>query len=141
MVKRKRKSSLLKKVLKRNFKRKIRKRGRHPLHRHLPFFRGLVRASQSGGGKSTKVLKKAKQSQIKAVHNTFYNLLKGNIPLPEKDRIYIKKHRVYIRKIANKRGLAKNKRKLLIKQAGGFLPGLIAALVPTLISTITSLAR
>lgn len=133
--------SLLKKVLLRNTRRRQRRLGLvHPLKKHLPFLRRLTRASQNGG-KLTKVLKKAKASEYKALYNTFYNLLRGNINLPEEKRLYVKQHKNFIRSIASKKGLHKNKKKKLIKQVGGFLPGLIGALIPTLISTISALTR
>lgn len=135
--------SLLKKVLIRNARRKQKRytRNRHPLKKHLPFLRRLVTVSQKGGGKLVHFLKKAKSPQIKSINRTFYNLLRGNIDIPEDARLYLKQHRGIVRKLASKRGTTKSNRNLLIKQAGGFLPGLIGALIPTLISTISSLAR
>ena len=63
------------------------------------------------------------------------NLLRGNVPVTSSQFKKLKPHKKVLRKLSNKKLSNKQRRKLLIKQKGGFLPALIGPLV-TLASSL-----
>lgn len=72
---------------------------------------------------------------IEAISEVCRNLLNNNIPIDEDLKKKLAPHASIIRKIAKKRK-TKNKKKLIVNQKGGlsFLPGLLAALIPSVLS-------
>lgn len=65
----------------------------------------------------------AEKGEIIALQEIVQNLLSGNIPLNNKQKGNLKKHKSLLRKIVKKCSL--RKKKSLLKQQGGFLTSLL----------------
>lgn len=74
---------------------------------------------------------------IDALCEIALNVLRGNIPLTEKQYSHLKKNRSIIRLIADKK-VKHLKKKKTIKQSGGFLLPLLGAAIPFITSLISS---
>jgi len=72
------------------------------------------------------LLKHATNDQISCLSEIAYNLLASNIPVSDKTRKKLAKHKHTLRALANPRTSIKKRKQLLI-QKGGFLPFLIPA--------------
>lgn len=73
---------------------------------------------------------------MEAISELCRNLLHNNIPVADDFKKQLEPHAGVIRKIARKKLKTKSKRKLILNQNGGlsFLPSLLAALIPTVLS-------
>lgn len=80
------------------------------------------------------LLKRVPSSCIKTICECALNVLEGNIPLSQQQKICLRKHKNTLRRLSNKKGPLFKKRKLII-QKGGFLN----VLLPAAISLITGL--
>lgn len=73
-----------------------------------------------------RLLKLAKKNVYYSICDVAYNVLKGNIPLAEKNKIKLRPYSATLREISRKSGISLKKRKKLINnQVGGFLPALL----------------
>ena len=70
---------------------------------------------------------------VRCICDCVHNVLRGNIPLKEKEKKRLERHKDCLRKLVNKK-ILDEKRKHLI-QEGGFL----GALIPTLVSIVGKL--
>jgi len=68
----------------------------------------------------------------KCVCEICLNLIKGNIPLNKPQKVKLRPHKKIIRKLARKVKNLKNRKKLLQKGAGVFLPLLFSVIGPLL---------
>ena len=83
------------------------------------------------------VLKVAKPEFIKCICECALNVLHGNVPLKQSEKMKLKRHRHCLRKLAEKKGTWKSKQKFIV-QKGGFLPLLIAPILGSLLSNLFS---
>jgi len=81
------------------------------------------------------LLRQCPNSVIKTVCECALNLLRGNIPLTEKDKKQLKPFKRSLRKLSNKKVPLYKKRRLLVQRGEGFL----GFLLPAAISVISSL--
>lgn len=80
------------------------------------------------------LLKNINQEGIKAICECCLNVLHGNIPLSEKQKGSLSKHKRTLRTLAERKVALSKKRKLII-QKGGFLN----ILIPTALSVLSTL--
>ena len=73
----------------------------------------------------------------KCVCEICLNLIKGNIPLNKPQKVKLRPHKKIIRKLARKVKNLKNRKKLLQKGAGVFLPLLFSVISPILSKLIS----
>ena len=73
------------------------------------------------------LLEKADEKTVKAIVDTIYNILLGNLTISEKLKEKLKKHKLSIRKIVSKKNFRERK---AIIQRGGFVPILAALAEP-----------
>lgn len=59
------------------------------------------------------------------------NILKGSVILKKKHKEKLRPHRQNLRRLANKKTKVRDKKKII--QTGGFLPGLLAGIIPSLL--------
>ena len=71
-----------------------------------------------------------------ALRECAHNILKGTVPLTEKQRKILKKHASGIRTIAKKK--TPLKKRLVVEQKGGFLLGLLAPILTSLAGSLVS---
>ena len=97
----------------------------------------LTLLGQAGkkGKRRRALIQTADKEEILAVSEIIDNLLRGNIPLSDKQRKRLKRHRKKLRHIASKRVSIKQK-KILINQTGGFL----SAIIPLALSLLGGLS-
>lgn len=75
------------------------------------------------------LLQNANKSEMSSLSEICLNILAGNVPVNVKK---LRKYKNCIRKVACRKASLKSKKKLLVKQSGGFLPLVIPALVSAL---------
>jgi hypothetical protein len=96
---------------------------------------------KSAEPKLRKALLKAVPPQvIETIAEIAHNILRGNVPLSEKQRKKIEPFKKVIRKIASNCVSCKKKRKLLI-QKGGFLGVIISSLLASIVGELLHTAK
>jgi len=80
-------------------------------------------------------LANCKSELVKTLTECSLNLLRGNVKLTPCQKRKLRKHRVHLRKLADKRVSLTSKRKIIV-QRGGFLLPLLGAVLPTIASLI-----
>ena len=86
--------------------------------------------------KRAQLLKEGGPPMQKTLRECAHNLLKGTVPLTEKQRKALKKHASGIRALAKKKTTLK--KRLAVEQKGGFLFGLIAPILASLAGSVIS---
>lgn len=101
--------------------------------------RALLEALIHATPKERKALLKAcDASRIHSICECAYNLLRGNIPLSEKERKQLSKHKSILRRIVKRGECWAKKRKYLVQQGGGVI---IPLLLSTALQALTQLVR
>jgi hypothetical protein len=93
---------------------------------------------KSTPGKRVKILKNSNDELINCLCECALNTINCNVPLSNSQLIKLRPHKQILRYLANKKFSLKNKRKKIVKQAGGFLLPLI---IPILSSVLTTLIK
>ena len=83
------------------------------------------------------LLETAEPDQIRAICECVYNILQGNIYVPEAIKEQLRPHRNILRDIADKKVSYQTKKKLLVQKGGT----LLSSLLPIAISGVTSLLK
>jgi hypothetical protein len=96
--------------------------------RNAKFLKDLATAHHQ---KRKKIINSCSDDNINALSEIAYNTLRGNLKLTPLQLKKLKKHRVQVRKLAQKSLSAIRKRKLLHQQ-GGFLPFLLTPFLSAL---------
>jgi len=81
------------------------------------------------------ILANCKSEILKTLSEYSLNLLRGNVKLTSCQKRKLRKHRVHLRKLADKRVLLTYKKKAIV-QRGGFLLPLIGAVLPSIASLV-----
>ena len=80
-------------------------------------------------------IENASSEVLKTISEICLNLIKGTVKIPESDLKKLKKYKIQIVSLSQKRHSVK-KRKNICNQKGGFLGSLLGVILPSLISTI-----
>lgn len=81
------------------------------------------------------ILKTSDVKLIKCICECALNILLGNVPLKNCQKLKLRKHRKTLRKLVEKRGSWKSKKKFIV-QKGGFLPLLLGPIIGGLLSNL-----
>jgi len=81
------------------------------------------------------ILANCKSKIVKTLSECSLNLLRGNVKLTPCQKRKWRKHRIHLRKLADKRVALSYKKKAIV-QRGGFLLPLLGAVLPTIASLI-----
>ena len=81
------------------------------------------------------ILKKADPKLIRCICECALNILRGNVTLKQAYKHRLKRHATILRRLADKNGSWKNKKRLIV-QRGGFLPLLLAPILGTVLSRL-----
>jgi len=81
------------------------------------------------------ILANCKSELVKTLSECSLNLLRGNVKLTPCEERKLRKHRVHLRKLADKRVSLTSKKEASV-QRGGFLLPLLGAVLPTIASLI-----
>lgn len=95
------------------------------LRRNVDFLKLLSQASHY---KRKKVYRCCNNDLIICVADCCLNVIKGNVPLDEEDKLKVKRHRKLIRLLAKREIPLKKKREVLIQKGGALTPLLIPIL-------------
>jgi hypothetical protein len=101
------------------------------IKRHPQFFRKLKSANTS---QRNHYINNATDDEIDSVCECALNLCRGNIPLTCRQKKLLFPHRNTIRRIAHTQD--SDEARQLLKQRGGFLPALAAAVIPIIADLI-----
>jgi len=93
--------------------------------RNCGFLKSVAKSSKS---QRRKLINGASADNIKAVAEIALNTLRGNVHLTPAQKTKLKRYKLKLRHLANKRLSAKHKKKLLV-QNGGVLPLLVAPIL------------
>lgn len=83
------------------------------------------------------LLQKADAQLVRYICECALNVLQGNIPLTKGHKSRLRKHADILRKLANSTDNFAKKKKIIV-QRGGFLPVLLAPLIGTILSNLSS---
>jgi hypothetical protein len=92
----------------------------------------LKMLAKADGKERKKMLASANDETIKCICECALNTLKSNVPLSEDQFRKLRRHKHTLRYLADRRVSLPNKKKKVVKQAGGFL-------LPLLVPIITSI--
>lgn len=81
------------------------------------------------------LLKNADKKLVCTICECVYNILKGNIPLEDKQKKKLSKHKTYLRKVVKQTKSWTGKRKI-IQKGGNFLIPLLVPIIGTLIEKL-----
>ena len=99
------------------------------LKAHAPYLHVLV----NGNAKQREgILRGADKELVYCLCECALNILKGNVKLHNSEKDKLRKHRQRLRDLSNKKIALRKKRKLLLKQKGGWVSALIAPVLGTL---------
>lgn len=73
--------------------------------------------------------------EINCICECIFNILQGTIPLKEKEKSTLKKHKSTLRKLVTK-GKPAIKKHILIQKGGAFLPLILGSILSTLLSSL-----
>lgn len=84
------------------------------------------------------LLKACDVSRIRSVCEYAYNLLRGNVPLSDKRKRQLKKHKTALRRLVNRGESWEKKRRYLVQKGGGvFLPILLSTVLQTILQNVS----
>ena len=99
------------------------------LKAHAPYLHVLVNgtAKQREG-----LLRGADKELVYCLCECALNVLQGNVKLQSTEKTHLKKYKQRLRDLSNKKIALRTKRKLLLKQKGGWVTALIAPILSSL---------
>jgi len=103
----------------------------------IDFLRALIRAKSNV---RRQMLKQATSSNLGLLLECVKNILVGNIPISDKKKKQLTKHKHKLRFLALRQYNLKNKLRVL-NQTGGSLPAILSVLTPTIVTAIAELIR
>lgn len=81
------------------------------------------------------LVKAADADAIKCICECIFNVLKGSVPITEKEKLKLRKHKKVLRELI-KKGDLKKKRKIIIQTGGAFLPIVLGSLLSGVLSSL-----
>lgn len=97
----------------------------------------LLKALHSLKPKYHKALLKAcGEEEINCICECIFNILNGEIPLKEKDKCKLRKHKTVLRKLVTK-GKKIPRKRIIVQEGGAFLPIILGSILSSLLSSFT----
>ena len=103
--------------------------------RHIDFIK-LLSEVKNDKKRFISLIKNATNSEINALSELIYNIVKGYLPCSPYRKKILKNHTSDLRMIANKKENIKNRRKKIVQKGGLLLPSLIPIVFTALSSLI-----
>lgn len=104
---------------------------------NIEFIKRLKKASPKN---RQLLLKNASDDEILSLCECSENVYKGNVPIRPRLVEQLRPYAKDIRRLIHRKGKIPHKRKLLI-QKGGFLPAVLGAAIPVIISIVSEILR
>jgi hypothetical protein len=82
------------------------------------------------------LLKHIDDGLVKCICHCTTNILNGKLPISSNDKKKLRKHKVILRKLDQPKTTTATKKRLIVQSGGGFLLGLIPAVIGALASLI-----
>ena len=82
------------------------------------------------------LLKQVDLKLIRCICECAYNILQGNVPLSNKQKLHLKSHVNLLRKLVRTGDTLEKKRRIVQKGGGTFLPALLVPIVTSVLSKI-----
>lgn len=84
----------------------------------------------------TALLKSCDTEEINLICECIHNVLQGKIPIEDKLKKKLKKHKSILRKLARK-GTNKLRKNIIIQKGGAFLPIILGSILSALLGSLT----
>lgn len=81
------------------------------------------------------LLENCGDDEINCITECIFNVLKGKVPLKDKERRKLKKHKDTLRQIISK-GESKVRKQIILQKGGAFLPIIIGSVLSALLGSI-----
>lgn len=81
------------------------------------------------------ILKTCSDEEINCICECIFNILQGKIPLQEKEKTKLLKHKNTLRQLVSK-GKHKLRKKVIVQKGGAFLPIILGAVLSSLLGSI-----
>lgn len=105
------------------------------MHERVITHQHLLKALHTLKPKYQKVILKAcDEEEVNVICECIYNILKGKIPLDEKEKKHLGKHKQTLRKLIS-RGKNKIRKNIIIQKGGAFLPIILGAVIQGLLGS------
>lgn len=96
----------------------------------------LLKALHSLKPKHSQVLLKACDSdEINCICECIYNVLRGNIPLKDEDKLKLRKHKKVLRRLVSE-SKHKSRKRAIVQEGGAFLPIILGTVLSGLLSSL-----
>lgn len=82
------------------------------------------------------LLKACDEDEINIICECIYNVLKGKVPLENREKTKLNKHKNILRKLVSK-GKQKLRKTIIVQKGGAFLPIILGAVLSSLLSSLT----
>lgn len=83
------------------------------------------------------LLKICGAEEINCITECIFNVLKGKVPLKDKERSMLKKHKSVLRKLISK-GKSKVRKQIFVQKGGAFLPIILGSVLSALLGSIVN---
>lgn len=82
------------------------------------------------------LLKACDEDEINIICECIYNVLKGKVPLENREKTKLNKHKNILRKLVSK-GKQKLRKTIIVQKGGAFLPIILGAVLSSLLNSLT----
>ena len=83
------------------------------------------------------IIKSAPSGLINAIGECCYNVLRGNVPVTERQKQRLKKYKTLVRAIGDRKLSVKRRRRALLQKGGSF--GILSTVLPAAIGLLSNL--
>lgn len=84
----------------------------------------------------TSLLRTIDKNGVRAICECALNTLNGTVPLKKNERVRLSKHKQVLRRLTNKTGCWKTKKRVIVQKGEGFLLPLLLPIIGTVLSNI-----
>lgn len=106
------------------------------MHQRLKTHTDLLRALHTLKPKYIKaLLKSCDEEEINCICECIHNVLKGKVPLEEKEKRKLKKYKDILRKLVRK-STNKIRKHIIIQKGGAFLPIILGSILSALVGSL-----
>lgn len=106
------------------------------MHRSLKTHKDLLSALHTLKPKYQKaLLKSCDEEEINCICEIIHNVLKGRVPLEEKAKKKLQKHKEILRKLVRK-STKKIRKHIIVQKGGSFLPIILGSILNALVGSI-----
>lgn len=83
------------------------------------------------------ILRSCDEKEINFICECIYNVLRGKVPINDKDKTKLKKYKHFLRKLVSK-GNKKIRKKIIVQKGGAFLPIILSTVLGSILNSVLS---